>query len=287
MHLAQARDKLLEAGVLYPELGAKSNAHHLLFAAAHPGAWGMHRDVLSSVESERSQYFRDTFSQIMEQAASERVEHVVLSSEYWWGQLPVKFQKVISEQFHSFETRLVACVRRQDRWLEASYLQAVKSGESRIFKEWLDDRLKTANMGGANYLKILNHWAEVLLPSDIQVVPYEFKDRTEYIRRVANIVCDSEVADIVVPDEAKVVNRSPTAKGVEELIKVNECDNISEKNGRVAEILKVNSRPENKSEAELLTLMEQKELYERFVEINRLVSKAYRKNREHLLFEGL
>jgi len=57
MHLAQAREGLREFGVLYPEFGTKSNAHHVLFAAAHPGAWGMHKDVLAVNEDDRFAYF--------------------------------------------------------------------------------------------------------------------------------------------------------------------------------------------------------------------------------------
>ena len=56
MHLYSARSALEDVGVCYPDMGVKSNAHHVLFASAHPGAWGMHRDVLSAKEDERFQY---------------------------------------------------------------------------------------------------------------------------------------------------------------------------------------------------------------------------------------
>lgn len=288
LHLAQAREKLLDVGVLYPELGTKSNAHHVLFAAAHPGAWGMHKDVLSGVENERFQYFRDTFSQIEEQAVLSKVDHVVLSSEYWWGMVPEKSQKLIGECFQQHEVRLVACLRRQDRWLEASYLQAIKSGEARPFDVWLAQRLCTPTMGGAHYLRILNHWNETLLPSETCVMPYEFSDRTSYMRNVSEIVCDKNVGDIIVPSDAKVVNRSPNAEGVEAILKLNKNKDESEADRfqQMSAIMGNFSRPENSREATLLSEIEQRQLVKKFSRINKVTNRLYRSSPDGRLFKG-
>lgn len=276
MHLAQAREKLLDAGILYPEFGTKSNAHHVLFAAAHPGAWGMHRDALSSNEVERFAFFRNTFECILEHAESAGVDHIVLSSEYWWGLLPEKFQKLISDNLQHHDVRLVGCVRRQDRWLEASYLQAVKGGESKSFEFWLRNKLRTPVMGGAHYLKILNHWNEILLPLETIVIPYEFSDRTAYIKKVSNSVCDKDVGSLTVPSEAKVVNKSPNAEGVEAILKLNKGDEIEARRiERMYEIMGSYSRPENTATATLMTELDQRRLLKRFRAINKVTECLY------------
>lgn len=276
LHLAQAREKLLDTGILYPEYGTKSNAHHVLFAAAHPGAWGMHRDVLSSNEGERFAYFQSTYERILEQAESEKVNHIVLSSEYWWGILSDKFQKLISDSLQKHDVRLIGCVRRQDRWLEASYLQAVKAGESSPFDLWLQNKLRTPAMGGAHYLKILNHWNEILLPRETIVIPYEFSDRTTYIKNVSNSVCDKDVGNLTVPAKAKVVNKSPNAEGVEAILKLNKGDEVEARRvEQMYEIMGTYSRPENTSKATLMTELEQRRLINRFRAINHVTETVY------------
>ena len=276
MHLYKAREKLEDAGVCYPEFGVKSNAHHVLFASARPGAWGMHRDVLSESEDKRFEYFVTTFSTILDYAERKNIGHIVLSSEYWWSILPLRFHDFLREQFVHHETRLVACVRRQDRWLEASYLQDVKSGEDKNFDTWLAHRIGDHSMGGANYLKILNHWTETLLPRETIVVPYEFTDRTAYIRNVVTRVCDAEVGELAVPDIANVVNKSPNKEGVEAIISINKStDSAVNRREKVGEILSSFSRPENTNMAALLSVGQQKALYNKFENINRLVVELY------------
>jgi len=285
MHLYKAREKLEDAGVCYPDFGVKSNAHHVLFASARPGAWGMHRDVLSECEDQRFEYFVDTFSTIIEYAERKNIGHIVLSSEYWWSILPPRFHDFLHQQFVNHEIRLVACLRRQDRWLEASYLQDVKSGEAKAFDTWLADRINNHSMGGANYLKILNHWNETLLPCETVVIPYEFADRTTYIRNVISRVCDAEVGELVVPDVANVVNKSPNKEGVKALISINKStDSAVTRREKVGEILSNLSRPENTNAATLLSVDQQTTLYNKFEDINRLVLELYCENSKEYLF---
>jgi len=276
MHLAQSREKLKEVGILYPEIGTKSNAHHVLFASAHPGAWGMHRDVLTADVKERFEYFRSTLTNIVNEASASKASHLVLSSEYWWGLFPDKFQRLISSQFKHHELRLVACVRRQDRWLEASYLQAIKGGEKLDFGNWLDKQLVTPALGGAHYLKIINHWTETLLPYETLIIPYEFSDRTEYIRMVASKVCDSDVGSVVAPGDAMVVNKSPNAEGVAAILKMNQSKDVVEGRAqKMNEIMGSLSRPENTRKTILLSEAENKRLLSQFSKMNDVICRQY------------
>jgi len=209
-----------------------------------------------------------------------------LPISYWWGILPDRFQRLIAEQFQQHEVRLVACLRRQDRWLEASYLQAVKSGEDKFFEIWLDEKLKTPTLGGAHYLKILNHWNETLLPAETLVIPYEFTDRTEYIKRVSEKVCDGKVGGIVVPSDAKVVNRSPNAEGVKAILKLNSDSNPEiVRAKRMAEIMGKHSRPENTEKGALLTEMDESRFRKQFMQSNALVHRLYCHDGSKCLFE--
>ena len=278
MHLALARENLKNVGILYPEEGSKSNAHHVLFAAVHPGAWGMHSDILSNNEEERFGYFSETLASIICNAENANCQHIVLSSEYWWGVLPGRFQRVISDHVQKHELRLVTCLRRQDRWLEASYLQAIKSGEKRPFGEWLDNRLSGPNMGGANYLAVLEHWSATLKPKEIVVIPYEFTDRTIYIRSVVEAVCDASVGEVVVPLEARVVNKSPNAEGVEAILELNKSSKENARAKKINMIMSKLARPENTKSATLLTELEQRRLLRQFDSINMSLQNAYGNN---------
>ena len=275
-HLFKAREDLVAKGIWYSNSGVKSNAHHVLFASVHPGAWEMHKDELSGDIDERFAYFKDTLSRIISEAESAGIEHIVLSSEYWWTILPPQFRNIISLAFKEHDVRLVACIRRQDRWLEATYLQSVKSGEKRPFDEWLKARLSNPHFGGSHYLRILNYWTETLLPVETVVVPYEFTDRSEYIKRISSKVCDEDVGDIVVPTTAMVVNKSPNKEGCNALLQVNQRQQASPDRGaELIEIMKNNSRPENTKDATLLNIAEQQRLLLRFYKINDLVVKMY------------
>jgi len=276
MHLFKARNCLRDEGIYYPDQGVKSNAHHILFSSVHPNAWAMHQDELPVDEKDRLQYFVRTITTILEQADKNNARNVVLSSEYWWTVLPPRFHRVIQKQFTALDVRLIACIRRQDRWLEASYLQAVKSGEDTPFDQWLSASLSDPLMGGAHYLKILNSWTEILLPVETVVIPYEFSDRTSYIKNVVGKVCDGNFGDLVVPNVASVVNKSPNKEGMDEIIKMNKDKNNTPVRGeRVAAVLSSKSRPENTKKSVLMDTEEQAALLKKFECINRLIAGLY------------
>ena len=105
-----------------------------------------------------------------------------------------------------------------------------------------------------------------------RVIPYEFEDRTSYIRNVASRVCDAEVGELVVPTVAKVVNKSPNKQGLDAIIAVNrEPDPDLNRGQKVGEILSSQSRPENSNVATVLNVEQQIALYRKFEDINRLV----------------
>lgn len=216
-HLYLARAKLSQAGILYPDIGVVSNAHHLLFAAVHPSAWHLHRDDLPGQEAERIAFFDTLLDQIFEAQSYLKARHIVLSSEYLWGVLPSRIADRVHQRFKGHDVRLIAAVRRQDMWLEASYLQAVKFGVRKSFEEWREEFQKRP-VSGFDYGNVLKSWEEILEPIETHFVAYKFVDRTKYTKAMVDLICDTKISSKVVPRKAVTINPSPTLDGLQALL---------------------------------------------------------------------
>jgi hypothetical protein len=219
-HLDQGRGKLAEAQILYPETGVASSAHHLLFAAIHPGAWRMHRNALSDQRSERHGQFHSWMKEILAEAKDRDMKHVVLSSEYLWSRMPEPPIRQMAKALKGHEVRIVACLRRQDRWLEASYLQSVKNGESRNFETWLE-AFVARKISADDFLEVLDIYEKGLSPAEMRIELYEFNDITLFTRHMIDVVCDAPMGMILVPKQAKTENRSPDSTGLNRLLEAN------------------------------------------------------------------
>jgi hypothetical protein len=160
--LSENRGALERLGILYPDIGVAGSAHHILAAAIHPSAWRMHQDSFAG--KDRTAYFAGLLNEIARAAAESPAPRVVLSSEYWWGRFGEPFFAACQPLFKSFEVQLLCYIRRQDEWLESTYVQSVKSGESRTFREWLLRHLDHGP-GFCHYDRILWQW-ERLIPAE-------------------------------------------------------------------------------------------------------------------------
>jgi len=210
--LFERRDILAAAGAHYSERGVVAGAHHLLAAAVHPGAWRMHADALPA---DRETYFCDAAAAILADAAAAGANTVILSSEYFWGSFPAPLYKRLAAAFAPCRFEVVAFVRRPDEWVASSYLQAVKSGESRAFGEWFD-----AVMGrwtsGLHYFRVINRWRHFLAADAVHVIRYADAKANVYAA-----FCDAVGLDVPADAPARVVNPSPSAASVQRLLSVN------------------------------------------------------------------
>lgn len=127
------RAALEEAGVLYPDIGIVSNAHHALLGSIHPGAWALHKD---RYDIEKFDYFRRGVGQAIEQALAKDCKHLVLSSEYFWGHFGPNVYATVREALSGCSVRVFCCLRDVRHWRESSYPQALKNGEMRDYKVW-------------------------------------------------------------------------------------------------------------------------------------------------------
>lgn len=212
--LFQRREELAAAGGHYSAHGVAAGAHHLLAASIHPGAWRMHR---AELPQEQADYFAPTAAAIREEAAAAGAHTLILSTEYWWGSFPPAMYKAIREAFGPAAFEIVAFVRRQDEWAMSSYLQAVKSGETRDFAEWAQKAVMRPG-SGLNYFRVINRWA-YFLDAKVHVLRYQDTKDNVYAAfcRTVGLKVDTDVAPAR-------VNPSPTAEGVAALLTINRSD---------------------------------------------------------------
>ncbi|MBJ3774502.1 hypothetical protein [Acuticoccus mangrovi] len=212
--LFHRRNELADVGVHYSTLGVQAGAHHLLAAAIHPGAWKMH---VKDLPEDRAAYFDDTAAVIMHDAELSGADTVVISSEYFWGSLPVQVYKTFREAFEPAQFEIIAYVRRQDEWAMSSYLQAVKTGESLPFAEWFEKKLMRAT-SGLHYFRIISRWA-YFLDAKVHVLRYQDVKTNVYkgFADALDIPVDTNI-------ELDRVNPSPSPEGLELLLAVNRSD---------------------------------------------------------------
>lgn len=246
------REELVAAGALYSASGVAAGAHHLLLAAIHPGAWRMH---LADLPADREAYFRATAAAIRAEADAAGVGTILLSSEYLWGSQPLNVYERFRAAFPGATFEVAAFVRRADEWAGSSYLQAVKSGETRDFGDYMRQVLFKPN-SGLHAFRVVNRWAH-MLDAATSVIRYEAVKANVFAAYCAAVGLDVDTAV-----EMARVNPSPTAEGTAELLQVNRSDAPEdEKKKRRREIMRThrahhgtNSVMSAAERAELLTV---------------------------------
>ncbi|ORE96315.1 hypothetical protein ATO13_05615 [Stappia sp. 22II-S9-Z10] len=280
--LFKRREELSGQGVHYSKLGVHFNhegvpsgAHHLLSAAIHPGAWRMH---LADLPEDREAYFRDTARQIVTDAAAENAHTIVLSSEYWWGSWPIPMYRAIAAAFAPARFEVVAFIRRQDEWAMSSYLQAVKSGETRDFRDWAERALFKPG-SGLNYFRVINRWSYLLGAKATHVLRYQdTKDN------VFAAFCDTLGIDVDRSIPVARVNPSPSAEGVQKLLQVNRAADMDEAAKRAARAEVMGAHRSTGPLAMLLTAEEREATFRESRESDALIVRRFLK-RELPLFD--
>lgn len=216
--LFTARDALREAGVHYSERGVVSFAHHLLFAALEPGeVWTIHADRLPA---DRAAFFRETAAAIRDEAAAHGCDTILLSSEYLWGVFDPPLYAAVRDAFDGLAIELCCFLRRQDEWIVSSYLQAVKHGESRDFRDWYA-WVETSDPIGFDYFAVIDRWAKGLAARGVNIAIYGRKARCD----VVAAFCDATgLPGVATQIGEKLVNPSPNRRGLELLLAVNRSD---------------------------------------------------------------
>lgn len=221
--LALNRDRLLESGVYYPEIGTVSNAHHLVSAALHPGAFRLHTDALSENAAARRAEFSDMVQKILETAQANDAEVVILSSEYLWGAFNDAFYKAWGQALGGVPMSLYAVLRRPDYWIQSSYLQALKGGMATPFDAWYE-KFRKMPAKGADFHAVLSRWRTYApeLTADIRSYEQLLKNENLFGDALAITGADLDTDELSHPQST--VNPSPGPKSAEILLKLNQCN---------------------------------------------------------------
>lgn len=234
------REALAAAGVLYPDVGIASSAHHVLLGAIHPSAWEMHR---ASYDIPAIDYFRRGMAEVVRRAKAQNCQRVVLSSEYLWGVFPERVYAEMQEALAGQHVDILGCVRDAAEWAEASYLQALKSGETRDFFKWYDAECEVP-VRGFDQQKVLSAWQAGTAARHVTVVPYDFEDAGRFMERM--FLEATGIALPGMPHQAAgdTINPSPNETGMKLLLELNRSDVPAEqRRARAAAILKEHRRP--------------------------------------------
>lgn len=236
------RHALQEASVLYPDVGIASNAHHVLLAAIHPGAWKMHEDAYDVPPAD---YFVRGMEEALRQAAETGCDHLVISSEYLWGEFPPRVYKQLQQALNGCNVRIFASVRDQAHWRESTYLQNLKAGEKRGFAQWLEHASQMPARG-FDFDQVLKKWIEGVNATSATIVRYEFDDMDDYMEEVFFQLTGVTLSAMPHQLKGGTENPSPTREGMKLILDLNRSGlPPAERQAKLRNIMKSHSRAPN------------------------------------------
>ncbi len=148
--LTQQAHALREQGVRYLEAARENRIAH------HPLAW--------SIRGRRSTPLT-VWHEVREELARATEPVKLLSTEGFWFEEPEEIKQQLG---YSGPVKIVAYLRRQDKYLQSLYKQTVSGGRKTDFETWLKDMPHRGN-----YLAIITRWAAAFGDSAITIRPYE------------------------------------------------------------------------------------------------------------------
>jgi hypothetical protein len=267
-------------GVFYPEVGIAAGAHHILAAAIHPSASLLHPDAFAG--KDRFAYFGELVDQIVQDAGTTPAPKIFVSSEYLWGQYGEAVFNNLRRLTEKFNAHVLCYVRRQDEWLESTYAQAVKSGETRTFREWLFASLDKGH-AICHYDKILAQWEKLIPAANIHVKVYGSGGVSNSISDCLNFLGIEDTADLNFP--RCTINPTPSAIDTEIIRQVNASPLSSANKQKISELLRKRSQKKQAhTRLFYLSANETLELLKRYEAGNEAVAKRYLQDGTKQLF---
>lgn len=156
--LAHNRRRLWrEAGVLYPQAGRQSAAHHSIAAAFLPSGsagWIRREDAAvlrAALDDEIADHAADT---------------IVVSSEAFFNARSIND---VRDFFAGFTVDILVILRRQDRWADSLYQHQLKVGETDLEPQaWL-----AARASALDYATRVGRWADVFGDDRVRIGVFE------------------------------------------------------------------------------------------------------------------
>lgn len=253
-------------------LAAKS-VHYL---RAGQGAGRAHHALAWAVRGYKGAQM-SVWDEVRAELAASRAQINVISSEAMWFANP---EAVRAQLEGAGETRIVVYLRRQDKYLQSLYKQAVASGRKADFRSWLESH---RNRG--DYLTVLRAWAAAFGAEALTVRPHERSGRTiDIVKDFAGLLGLDAKTDL---NRAKPVwqNPSPRRELLELIRAVNHLDLDIDRDAFFYAVVRRN--PAYIRSGDLLTYEECKALMEGFAEANRILGETFYRDPQTPLFPEL
>lgn len=154
-------------GILFPDTGLISNAHHKL-------AWSL-QDPLISLWAKKISFntpAEEIFALLFTECRTKNAETLLLSSEEF--SLTEKFRiSRLASILKPHQVTIVAYIRRQDKYLESLYNQLIKNSFMRYhldFDRFIENKIKE---GTLNYMDYFSRWSDQFPMAEFIIRPYE------------------------------------------------------------------------------------------------------------------
>ena len=263
------RDKLLKHGILYPDVGTRSSAHHLIATCVHPTSHRLHPDV---DWSDKKGLLNHYVQEIRRQQKATGAKTLIISSEYLWRILPGPNLEQLAALFGESTVEIVCFLRNQMEWIPSTYGQAVKYGETKRYEDWLDQKLKGPQFP-ANYSLILQHFANTFDRPSIKALDYDLARSSGGVCKAFFQRLELEVNTLSLKLPAKKVNPSLGATGTALFRQVNKIPlPKAQKKYILGTLLKL---PDNKNPINLMTADQRKRIEEVFSAQNMQLEKYF------------
>jgi hypothetical protein len=185
--LARAGEALGAAGLRYVEAGRGKRFAH------HPLAWAIRG---------RRRTPKTMWDEVRAELAAHKGATNILSSEGFWFEDPASVREALGD---AGKVRVVAYLRRQDKFLQSLYKQTVSGGRKADFPTWLVDMRRRGD-----YYATLDAWAAQFGDEAITVRPYERGGKTIDVVRDFLELFGAD-ADAAMQDQKKG-KRNPTPR---------------------------------------------------------------------------
>jgi hypothetical protein len=264
---------------LYPYSGCISHGHHNI-------AWEVNSSPRFSPDI-------GGIENLLEEINSSDAKKVIISSEDFEKLGPERI-KILHDFFRGFHVRIIAYLRRQDRYLQSLWTEQVKTVIGvQEFRPWLSDILTQIDNRASDrgdYFQYLEKWASEFGHRNIIARVLEATQLQGHVLVDFLIACDHSPQDeLFIPNN---MNISPSYKTLEimRIIKQHLENHIklSHKENRIINKIIRGYAKRHKWDDQRLNLIDLNmytEIMERFRRMNQLVAKKYFKRNQLFLEE--
>jgi hypothetical protein len=133
------RERLTELGYLYP---SEKKTHHNL--------------AYTLLGDPKADHKSNTWEDIIAEIDNSKLDKIIISSEFFAQSSKIEFIEKIAAYLAKYQTKIIVYLKRQDKKVESSFNQQMKTG---VYAGTVEFFLKESK--SPNYLKMLDNWGQV------------------------------------------------------------------------------------------------------------------------------